>query len=278
MGFALPNCRGTKVSVATLSELPHGAHCPSCNIDYDRDFERNVELTFAPAATVRPLPGGRFCLSGPMETQHVAVQVLLAAGERRDVAIDLPPGSYRLRTLHPNGFVDIDYQSGAFPGLRITGSGVEILDAADREDAPGRVTFVNDAGFELGALIEDRTWARETLTAPEVISLQAFAICSRRRRCARATMRGSARSCCYSPTCGARRPSTNGSAMPLPTTWCASTSRCWPRSCETMTVRWSRRSVTRSWPHSPIRRERSARRSPCKRRSPRRHMQAVALC
>ncbi|BCI88032.1 hypothetical protein NIIDMKKI_32380 [Mycobacterium kansasii] len=75
-----PNCRGTKVSVATLSELPHGAHCPSCNIDYDRDFERNVELTFAPAATVRPLPGGRFCLSGPMETQHVAVQVLLAAG------------------------------------------------------------------------------------------------------------------------------------------------------------------------------------------------------
>ncbi|ORC00209.1 hypothetical protein B1T48_01265 [Mycobacterium persicum] len=169
-----PNCRGTKVSVATLSELPHGAHCPSCNIDYDRDFERNVELTFAPAPTVRPLPGGRFCLSGPMETQHVAVQVLLAAGERRDVTVELPPGSYRLRTLHPHGFVDIDYQSGAFPGLRITGSGVEILDAADREHALGRVTFVNDAGFELAALIEDRTWARETLTAPEVISLQAF--------------------------------------------------------------------------------------------------------
>jgi class 3 adenylate cyclase len=34
--------------------------------------------------------------------------------------------------------------------------------------------FENDAGFELAALIEDRTWTREALTAPEVISLQAF--------------------------------------------------------------------------------------------------------
>ncbi|EUA06455.1 adenylate and Guanylate cyclase catalytic domain protein [Mycobacterium kansasii 732] len=169
-----PNCRGAKVSVATLSELPHGAHCSSCNIDYDRDFERNVELTFAPAPTVRPLPVGRFCLSGPMETQHVVVQVLLAAGERRDVAVDLAAGSYRLRTLHPGDFVDIEYRSGAFPGLRITASGVEVLDVADGDNAPGRVTFVNDAGFELAALIEDRTWALETLTAPEVISLQAF--------------------------------------------------------------------------------------------------------
>jgi class 3 adenylate cyclase len=169
-----PNCRGAKVSVPTLSELPHGAHCTTCNIDYERDFERNVELTFAPAPAVRPLPDGRFCRSGPMETQHVAVQVLLGPGERRNVAIELPPGSYRLRTLHPSGSVDVEYESGAFPGLRIAASGVEMLDVADRSNEPGSVTFVNDADFELAALIEERTWARETLTAPEVISLQAF--------------------------------------------------------------------------------------------------------
>ncbi len=38
----------------------------------------------------------------------------------------------------------------------------------------GTVTFANDAGFELAALIEDRTWTRDALTAPEVISLQVF--------------------------------------------------------------------------------------------------------
>lgn len=173
-GLLCPNCRGAKISVATLSELPRGAHCPSCNIDYDRDFEKNVELFFAPAPAVRPVSDGGFCLSGPMATPHVAVQVLLEPGERRDVAIDLPPGSYRLRTLHPGVFVDVDYESGSFPSVRITASGVEVLNATDHPGDAGSVAFVNDAGFELAALIEDRTWVRDALTAPEVISLQAF--------------------------------------------------------------------------------------------------------
>jgi class 3 adenylate cyclase len=89
------------------------------------------------------------------------------------VTVDLPPGSYRLRTLHPGVFVDVDYESGPFPGLRIATSGVTVLNATDRGEA-GSVAFVNDADFELAALIEDRTWARDALTAPEVISLQAF--------------------------------------------------------------------------------------------------------
>ena len=173
-GLLCPNCRGAKLSVSTLSELPRGAHCPSCNIDYDRDFEKNVELYFAPAPAIRAVVDGGFCLSGPMGTPHVAVQVLLDPGERRDVSIDLPPGSYRLRTLHPGAFVDFDYESGPFPGLRITASGVEVLNATDHPGETGSVAFVNDAGFELAALIEDRTWVRDALTAPEVISLQAF--------------------------------------------------------------------------------------------------------
>ena len=99
---------------------------------------------------------------------------LLDPGERRNVTVDLPPGSYRLRTLHPGVFVDVDYESGPFPGLHITASGVEVLNATDPPGEAGSVAFVNDAGFELAALIEDRTWVRDALTAPEVISLQAF--------------------------------------------------------------------------------------------------------
>ena len=168
------NCRGPKLSAGALSELPRGAHCPSCNIDYDRDFEKNVELSFAPAPSVRPLMAGGFCLSGPMATPHVAVQLLLAPGEKRTVKIDLPPGSYRLRTLHPGAHVDLEHAGGAFPGLRITATGVEALPPGEAGPEGPSVTFANDAGFELAALIEDRTWTRDALTAPEVISLQVF--------------------------------------------------------------------------------------------------------
>jgi class 3 adenylate cyclase len=168
------NCRGAKMSVAALAELPKGAHCPSCNIDYDRDFERNIELSCAPAPAIRPLAEGGYCLSGPMATPHVLVQQLLAPGEKREVALDVPPGSYRLRTLHPGAHIDVDHNprregGAAFPGLRATARGVEALPGKS-----GRIVFANDAGFELALLIEDRTWTREALTAPEVISLQAF--------------------------------------------------------------------------------------------------------
>ena len=164
------NCRGPKLTASALSELPRGAHCPSCNIDYDRDFEKNVELSFAPAPAVRPIMAGGFCLSGPMATPHVAVQMLLAPGETRPlktggVDVELPAGSYRVRTLHPGTAVEVEHAGGRFPGARIGPSGVESV---------GGDAFVNAAGFELAVLVEDRTWARDALTAPEVISLQAF--------------------------------------------------------------------------------------------------------
>jgi class 3 adenylate cyclase len=164
------SCRGPKFTAMALSDLPRGAHCESCNIDYDRDFEKSVELSFSPAPTIRPLLAGGFCLSGPMSTPHVPVQLLMQPGERRSVALDLEPGSYRLRTQHPGAHVDVDHEGGAFPGLRITATGVEALPPG----APGHIDFVNDAGFEVAALVEDRSWTREALTAPEVISLQAF--------------------------------------------------------------------------------------------------------
>ncbi len=164
------NCRGAKMTVPSLDQLPRGAHCPSCNIDYGRDFTRNVELTFAPSPLIRSMGIGSFCLSGPATTPHVVVQQLLAPGERRTVIADLPAGPYRLRTLHPGRTVDIDHGGGPFPGLRVVADGVEALPSAK----PGEVTFVNDAGFELAALVETRDWVREALTAHEVTTLQAF--------------------------------------------------------------------------------------------------------
>ena len=59
MGWELlcPRCRGAKSRVSRLQDLPKGAHCPSCNIDYERNFSRNVELTFHPAPWISSSPG-----------------------------------------------------------------------------------------------------------------------------------------------------------------------------------------------------------------------------
>src|SRR5206468_9441149 len=110
-------CRGAKVTTQTLDQLPTGAHCPSCNIDYGRDFARNVELTFQPSASIREITMGEYCLSGPGTTPHVVVQQILAAGEEREVTAELQPGPYRLRTLEPGGECDFEFEGGGFPEL-----------------------------------------------------------------------------------------------------------------------------------------------------------------
>ena len=58
---------------------------------------------------------GEYCLSGPGSTPHVKVQQILAAGEVRALAADLPPGPYRLRTLEPGGECDVEFEGSGFP-------------------------------------------------------------------------------------------------------------------------------------------------------------------
>lgn len=165
-----PRCRGAKVTATALDRLPTGAHCPSCNIEYGRDFARNVELTFQPASTVRAITMGEYCLSGPGSTPHVKVQQILAPGEAREVAADLPPGPYRLRTLEPGGECDIEFDGSGFP---------ELIAEQDRVTAGppqprGTMRCVNRLNRRATVIIESRHWVAEALTAYQATLLQGF--------------------------------------------------------------------------------------------------------
>ncbi len=165
-----PNCRGPKVTVGSLDRLPQGAHCATCNIDYGRDFARNVELTFRPAPAIRRVEDGQFCLFGPMTTPHVVLQQTLAPQEARDVPAALAHGQYRLRGLHPGGEALVDWTAGGFPELVVASDGVK----AGAPAAPGTVRLVNRTERELTVVVESREWVREALTAHRVTAMQAF--------------------------------------------------------------------------------------------------------
>jgi class 3 adenylate cyclase len=167
-----PNCRGPKLTAGTLDRLPTGAHCATCNIDYERDFARNVELTFRPAPTVREVVDGQFCLFGPLTTPHVLVQQTLAPGETREVdaPVGLEPGEYRLRGLHPGGEAVVAWQGGGFPAIEA----IEADVIADEPAPPGRVRLINRRASKVTLVLESRLWVRDALTAARVTSLQAF--------------------------------------------------------------------------------------------------------
>ena len=50
-----PRCRGGEGALPDLESLPDGVHCPSCNIDYQRNFSANVELSFHPSPAIRAI-------------------------------------------------------------------------------------------------------------------------------------------------------------------------------------------------------------------------------
>jgi class 3 adenylate cyclase len=172
MGWDLlcPRCRGAKSTVRHLHDLPQGAHCSSCNIDYQRDFTRNVELTFHPEPWLRPLPRGELCLLGQGTTPHVKFQAEVAAHERKTFVLALPPGPYRFRTLEAGDTAEGDVAAGAVPDFSASASGI----ALQPPSARGEFSVRNDTERPLFFVIEDRNWAKDALTGEAVIAMPAF--------------------------------------------------------------------------------------------------------
>jgi class 3 adenylate cyclase len=165
-----PRCRVAKAWVGSLDRLPKGAHCPTCNIDYDTDFSKNVEAGFRPAPALRKLEGGEYCLFGPMATPHIRAQLHLEPGEARLVEGRFKPGPYRLRTLEPGPECEIDYRRGGFPELIVDDDSV----SAGPPAPDGQLRLSNRSGRPRVAIIEDRSWTRDCLTADRITAIQAF--------------------------------------------------------------------------------------------------------
>ena len=165
-----PRCRGAKKSVASLDQMPKQAHCPSCNIVYDANFSKNVELSFRPSSAIRVLAEGEFCLSGPQTTPHVVVQQILRAGEERIVMANLAPGPYRLRTLEPGGQVDIDYAIGSFPAFIVKDNEIAVGEPGPADS----IRMINLSDRQRGLVIESRAWVSDALTAHRATTMQAF--------------------------------------------------------------------------------------------------------
>ena len=173
MGWDLlcPRCRGAKSTVKHLHELPEGSHCSSCNIDYKRDFTRNVELTFHPEPWLRPLPKGELCLLGQGTTPHVKFQAEVVARSRKSFGLTLPPGAYRFRTVEAGAEVDAAIGSDAvIPEIRANGSGILLETPGHKSECVIR----NDTNRPLFFVVEERDWAKDALTGERVIAMPAF--------------------------------------------------------------------------------------------------------
>ncbi|HEV8636758.1 MAG TPA: DUF5939 domain-containing protein [Chloroflexota bacterium] len=183
-----PNCRIPKGSFGSLADLQDRVHCDFCNISFDAAIDRQVEVRFSVAESVRHVEDRRFCSGGPMNTPHVVAQATLAPGARRALEARLAPGAYRLRSLQSKAAAVIDVREDAAPGstdraagsaadgaLAVTVTPAAILPPLSA-GAAGRVRVEVENRGTVPALVvlEEPGWPDTAATAALVGTIQEF--------------------------------------------------------------------------------------------------------
>lgn len=185
-----PLCRGAKFTASSLDEVRKGVHCPTCNIDFDGDFSRNVELTFAPHPQIRPIYDNSYCIGGPMVTPHILIHQIIEPDETRTLRqTGLEAGGYRLRTQRPGvekwlelgsedqgpgeiGLLSIQADADS---IQATVQGVEPSGKGDNLDGEAlTLAMTNKASYPQRFYVERSEWYTDAVTAAQVTTLQHF--------------------------------------------------------------------------------------------------------
>ncbi|HEY3804118.1 MAG TPA: protein kinase [Kofleriaceae bacterium] len=168
-----PSCRIPSSVVDSLAKIEEHGTCKACELSYQVDFSRAIELAFRASQVVRQVETRTYCIGGPAHFPHVAAQVRMQPNERFALSLSLPAGYYLVRSP----------QLPRAHELRVTASGgVRRVDITlgERGELPALtvgdqlLTFVNPEAREIVVRVErggDRVYA---LTAARVAAHATF--------------------------------------------------------------------------------------------------------
>jgi class 3 adenylate cyclase len=165
-----PMCRGASESVSSLSEVHSESHCDSCQMDFETNFDRQVEVVFRPNEAVRAISSDlMFCVGNPQRQSHVNIAHTVPPHAEITISTMLAAGRYDLQTstgslsLHakPNGPNQLTVRSDQTSGENEIGL-MPIFRLINESDSPFDI-FLKQSG-----------WSDQAATAADVTSLQMF--------------------------------------------------------------------------------------------------------
>lgn len=172
-----PHCRGDKQNLASLADVKEHAFCSACNIDFDVDLDRGLEPVFTPHPRVREVEEARYCLGGPGTTPHVVCQTWLEPGQQDRFSLELPAGRYRVRSSGAKDYRWLEVRddgaerNGAFT---IVDGGLEGRDLSLSQGTGIELSFDNRAKRPALVAVESIAWARDVMSAAELVADQRF--------------------------------------------------------------------------------------------------------
>jgi class 3 adenylate cyclase len=174
-----PHCRDAKAQYTSLGEVTSGAYCEACNIDYEVEFDRSLEVTFSPSPGLRQIREEIYCVGGPGNTPHVAEQFTLEPGGSRRAKHHLPPGAYRIRCEKSKTYVSIRMTDDTRQNeaqetkIRITEEGLDPFFIQEPADILC-LNYTNTAAEETLIVLERVAWADDAATAIDIAFFPQF--------------------------------------------------------------------------------------------------------
>lgn len=184
-----PECRGASSTAPTLANVRRHSHYSSCNVDFEVDFDHNIEVTFHPNPGIKAVEHGIFCVGGPQNTPHIVAQQIVADRERRICELPMPSGYYRIlgprASENPSQIEEEEAgtgqtelrvsEDGAYRAIEVVIDGEGIHPSEKRlKTGDVAIVFDNRTGTDQVMLIEHTAWSDQAATAAQVTTLQTF--------------------------------------------------------------------------------------------------------
>lgn len=169
-----PYCRGTKESHSHLAEIGQTVHCESCAIDFEVNFDRFVEISFAPNPSIRSIERLDYCVAGPEVTPHIVAQQLLPPRESRQITVQFDPGRYRLRTIQQPGGQPLRVTADGKSEVDLVATPAGWLHAEIELSSNPALHLWNETEIEQLFVLERMAWGDDAVTAAEVTTRQHF--------------------------------------------------------------------------------------------------------
>ncbi len=170
-----PACRSSRAPLTkSLGQLKRTAHCDVCQIEFDAEFDKSVELKFAVNPAVRPREEQTFCLAGPGGKPHIVSQLFLVPHEKR--SWKLPRGitrPLRLRSPQLKKTMTLEPDDLARAGaIECAVDGFIVQAEAGGDQNSARISNPNP--FPMLVSFEHLAWDDDILTAARVTNWQEF--------------------------------------------------------------------------------------------------------
>lgn len=162
-----PHCRGVKMKNQSLSSIDDANSCEPCGITFNLEAEESIEVVFHISPKLREIQNLVYCAAEPAKKKHIKLNQEIKTGEIKEFRMNLPPGTYNLRSKNGKGLIAVHIEENSSEGT-VSWDGLEKKKITVRPEFTLRVS--NKTNDDDLFTFEEAWWFHDRLLAGEALS------------------------------------------------------------------------------------------------------------